>query len=449
MQKWIHFITSMATINYYLKGAISEQRIRELQHTDKSFLKEQLYAPRQIYLKLSISGERLQIYTKKRIAQYYWNKNKQEIDCKRYKNEGVQLNEWLSDLKTDIYKLAQENELNGIRPNISELKKILETKTLSKPTAPNFKQYFNKFLSQQKNSEGHSLKPNTIKKYNGFENHLTAFSNHYKFNLEISRLDKDFLSSFKDFLSQNQKLSDNTVAKYVKAAKTFIKFYINQGLIQSYDVSQVKSTEKEGEVYVLPIKQILQLQQFDFKSSALNNVRDIFCFMCWTGQRFSDIMSIKHDDLTKNINDETVWNLITKKTGDSISVPIITYANEILANHKEGGSPLPNISNQKMNEHLKSIGKKIEFDNKVRVVKYFDGRKQETHVPFYEVLTTHVARKSYITNSLILGIPERVVREVSGHRDEKSFRRYVSLAENYKTSIIKTAYSLENISQFL
>jgi len=59
-------------------------------------------------------------------------------------------------------------------------------------------------------------------------------------------------------------------------------------------------------------------------------------------------------------------------------------------------------------------------------------------------MTSHVGRKSYITNSLILGVPERVVKE-----DEKSFNRYVKLAENYKSQVIRKAFSKENIVKIL
>lgn len=76
------------------------------------------------------------------------------------------------------------------------------------------------------------------------------------------------------------------------------------------------------------------------------------------------------------------------------------------------------------------------------------GEKEE-YVPFYEVLTTHVGRKSFITNSLILGIPERVVKEVSGHKDEKSFQQYVKLVESYKAQKIEEGYSRDNIEKYL
>ncbi len=82
-------------------------------------------------------------------------------------------------------------------------------------------------------------------------------------------------------------------------------------------------------------------------------------------------------------------------------------------------------------------------------VEYHDGIRKETYVPFFNLLTTHVARKSYITNSLIIGIPERVVKEVSGHKSEKDFRRYVNLASSYKDEVIRRSYSTENISKFI
>lgn len=49
----------------------------------------------------------------------------------------------------------------------------------------------------------------------------------------------------------------------------------------------------------------------------------------------------------------------------------------------------------------------------------------------------------------MLGIPEKVVRDVSGHKDDKSFRRYVNLAESFRNKVIQEAYSKENIDKFI
>jgi integrase len=47
------------------------------------------------------------------------------------------------------------------------------------------------------------------------------------------------------------------------------------------------------------------------------------------------------------------------------------------------------------------------------------------------LITSHVARKTFISVSLELGIPERVVKNISNHKDERSFRRYVKLEGSY------------------
>ena len=71
------------------------------------------------------------------------------------------------------------------------------------------------------------------------------------------------------------------------------------------------------------------------------------------------------------------------------------------------------------------------------------------NTPLYNVLTSHVGRKSFITNGLMLGIQERIVRDISGHKDERSFRRYVNYAEGFKSGIIKDAFSKKKIQSFI
>jgi integrase len=48
------------------------------------------------------------------------------------------------------------------------------------------------------------------------------------------------------------------------------------------------------------------------------------------------------------------------------------------------------------------------------------------------LITSHTARKTFVTNSLVLGMKEMVVRNITGHKDEASFKRYVDIAEDFK-----------------
>jgi integrase len=194
---------------------------------------------------------------------------------------------------------------------------------------------------------------------------------------------------------------------------------------------------------------ILAIQKLKLTNEEWKSARDIFCFMYWRGQRFSDYLNIKHSDFSFNERGEKVWKLVAEKTQKPILVPMVDYAEKILLKYKKAEFPIPRLTNDKMNEYLKEIGKEAKLDHSVKHVSYYDGKKEEESFPFYDVLTSHVARKSFITNSLILGIPERVVRDISGHTDEKSFRRYVFLADTYKSQLINKAFSTKNISKHL
>ena len=440
----------MASVNFYLKGAISDRRIEEFRKTGNTeILDELLTNPLQIFLKLSTRGRRIQVYIKRRIPQKYWDSSKQEYNPRRYKDNCAAKNTWLRELKSEVTELADKNERNGVVTTSQDIKEILANKILNKPSKFSFEELFFLYLKEHKRNDGNPLRDSTKKKYIGVYNHLKNYAKYHNTRLEIERINKDLLQDYREYLSQVEKLTDNTIVKDLKAIKAFLRHYMKKGIIKSIDLSEVKTISKEGEIYVLPIDKVLELQYAEIENERLQKVRDVFCFMCWTGQRYSDIIKITHNDIIQNTNGEKIWDLITGKTQSRISVPIIQYAEEILYRYKDYETLIPIFSNQKINDYLKELGKLVIFDWSVKISRYYEGVLNLEKVPFYEVLTTHVGRKSYITNSLILGVPERVVKDVSGHKDEKSFNRYVKLAENYKSQVIRQAFSKENIIKIL
>lgn len=441
----------MATVNYYLKGSLSDENIKILEKTSegKAVIKTYNYTPLQIVLKVSSRGKRLQVYTKRRIAPIYWNKDKQEFNPKKFHIQCAENNKWLHDLKDEVANLADEKERNESRITQDDLRNLVNHRILNKPSKKSLTDVFDIFLDKHTTQEGNSLKPLTIKKYRGFLNHLKKYAKakNLPFNFDI--FDQNFIYYFKDYLYGEQGLSDPTVLKNIKTSKVFIRHLVRLKLIKDLNLSEVKTTAKPGEIYVIPIDRIIEMQNKQIENLKLAQVRDVFCFMCWTGQRYSDIERLTWQDINKNESDELIWDLTTVKTRDRIQVPIIDYAFEIIQKYKKYENPLPHYSNQKINEYLKELGKLLKWDWIVKKVHYFNGQPNERSVPFHDVLTTHVGRKSFITNSLILGIPERIVKEVSGHKDDKSFSRYVKLAENYKSRIIREKFSKSNIEKVI
>ena len=167
--------------------------------------------------------------------------------------------------------------------------------------------------------------------------------------------------------------------------------------------------------------------KYQFKKKEHNAIRDVFVFQCLTGQRYSDVYRIERDDIHSSSQVGKVWMLTTVKTEDHLIVPLNNDAQAILERYAEYPKPLPRFANQYMNRELKVMAKELGLIRRVQVVKFRDGHREERYCFIWEILSTHMARKTFISNSLKFGIPERAIREISGHKDEKSFKRYVQV----------------------
>jgi len=195
-----------------------------------------------------------------------------------------------------------------------------------------------------------------------------------------------------------------------------------------------KAREKEKEVIYLKIDELLHLYNKEFDSAKMCKTRDLFCFLCFTGMRYSDAKQL------------TVYNWVEKnkirfesqKTKTFHTVPLNDFAIEIIKryrkqdNGEEREELLPFISNQKLNNQLKDCLKEAEL-NRVITMKRYSGSNVETvSEPLHKLATTHVGRKTYITNSIYLGMHPKVVKENVGQKKDATMNKYLKIAEDLK-----------------
>ena len=55
-------------------------------------------------------------------------------------------------------------------------------------------------------------------------------------------------------------------------------------------------------------------------------------------------------------------------------------------------------------------------------------RLRETH-RFYEIISCHTARRTFVSCSLAMGIPPEVVMKATGHRDYKTMKPYIATSD--------------------
>src|SRR5437762_4115562 len=130
----------------------------------------------------------------------------------------------------------------------------------------------------------------------------------------------------------------------------------------------------------------------------LIDVRDNFCFACFTGLRFSDIDKLRHHHINKDF-----LEIRTEKTKDNLKIPLNVYAKEILEKYRGYGlgRPLPTgITNQKSNDYLKELAQLAGLNDLVSMEKFSGSKKILVTKPKYELISTHAARRTFVTLAL-------------------------------------------------
>lgn len=101
------------------------------------------------------------------------------------------------------------------------------------------------------------------------------------------------------------------------------------------------------------------------------------------------------------------------------------------------------------NKNLKKIGKLAGFTRPIEMTRERLGKTKKLNgkqLLFCDKMSSHMMRRTAITTMLILGMPEHLVRKISGHSQRSnSFSRYVHYAQPYiDTEIDKVHKKLEH-----
>ncbi len=124
------------------------------------------------------------------------------------------------------------------------------------------------------------------------------------------------------------------------------------------------------------------------------------------------------------------------KTNNAISINLNQWTKRLMKKYEYiklcSNEVFPKIELQTINNVLKVIGKKYRIDSDVRVVIQKGSELLEQNVAKYEKLTSHVGRKTFISNTLAMGIPADIVMKWTGHSDYKAMKPYIDLTDKTK-----------------
>lgn len=268
------------------------------------------------------------------------------------------------------------------------------------------------------------------KHFNAFHNLLEHFLNYQE---EIGRtfstkdIGKEEIDGFVDYLYIEKNLKTSTIqAMVIKLKYLLNKAYLNGWAIDdSYTDAKVR--ENESTHIYLKQKEIARLYYYDGLTKKQEEIRDLFIVGCMTGQRYSDYSRISTD----NIKGDNII-ILQKKTKNKAVVPMTDYVREIF-NKYDGHLPKARCI-QYFNKALKLICRKAGMTDWITYEEDLGGEIVMVKKQKCDMISSHTARRTFITNTISDKIPENMIMKLTGHKSSACFVRYnrMTLEDNAK-----------------
>ena len=396
-----------------------------------------------IRMRVNFASKRIEFTTGYRIDATKWNADKQRVKngcSNKLKQSASEINASLLEYYTEIQSIFKRFEVEDVMPTPEQIKEAFNAlhKPVSEEPKPkkealpcDFFQVFDDFVEDC--GRQNNWTDSTFEKFAAVKNHLTNFRE----GLTFEFFDERGLNDYVGYLRDVKEMRNTTIGKQLSFLKWFLRWAFKKGVHQNnaYDSYKPKLKSTQKKIIFLTWDELNRLREFKipFNKQALERVRDVFLFQCFTGLRYSDVFNLRRSDIKGDHIEVT-----TVKTSDSLIIELNNHSKAILDKYKdvpfENDKVLPVITNQKMNDYLKELAEMAGIDEPVRQTYYKGNERIDEVTPKYALLGTHAGRRTFICNALALGIPPQVVMKWTGHSDYKAMKPYIDIADDIKVN---------------
>ena len=271
-----------------------------------------------------------------------------------------------------------------------------------------------------------------VDKYNIIRNELKEFNPELIKKRELIVFNKidliDEEEKKEKIMNFTKKIKNNYFSKIVAILKSFLNWSTEKGYNKNREYEKFKSKSHDVDIIYLTFDELLRLHNHDFGNSRLNHAKDFYCLGCFTGLRFSDLSQLK----SANITESHISLSIQKTQTQNHIIKLNNFSKEILDKYKGTiYEPLPNISIQKFNDYIKECCEIVEINQTVTITSYVGTKKLQNTFPKYQLITSHTARKTFITNSLLLGMEPKAIKQIANIKKDEVLNKYMKITEEY------------------
>lgn len=375
-------------------------------------------------------GPRVRLYTGDKIHPSQWAGGDVQRAITKGRNidpEIKRVNEALNVSNERMSKrlLAYWGECRaqGSLPTAEQLRAVIEPELAPEPAAARPRPLPD--LLAYKERHARTRRANTVKALVTLYNHLDRYAQTTGRSLEYTDFTVQFWHDLTAYFLHEANLVDNSIAKHLAHFKHFLGDAHELGRNPLQDYKRWRWARRDPDVMALTHPELTALECVDVSglpdANRLENARSLFLISCYTGLRFSDVAALRQE------HQKDEWlQLTAQKTSEKLTVPLRGNRALPLLARLWAGEIRP-ISNQKLNKYIKDVARLAKLDILVEQVEYRGSQRTSKMLPKHELISTHTGRRTFVTLSLEGGLSWETIMKATGHKDFKSFRRYIQV----------------------
>lgn len=420
-----------------------------------------------IYLVVSFGSQardgRLKYSTGLKIEEKWWNKKTMRVRDRLEIIGKDAINFRLNELENAVVNFMISEKSHGKKVTMQSLRVFLDTftgkeKDNDNSTLHKFIEHFlDKAPSRVNARTGKTINAKDISGYHRTYELLRQYEKErlHGIELDFDDINIEFNEDFQDWLRNTEfeyttgnskkadkkiikkKLSVNTIAKKVQTLKLFLNEATKANVNTNLQYKNFNVTLEVPDTIYLNEEELKTLKNAKLNNETTAKVRDLFVLQSWCGLRYSDLITLTKDKI-KNNN----ICLEQKKTTDKVTIPLFPEFIEIWQRYGEKLPIAP--TNQFYNATIKEACKMAGLTDKVEINKTIGGKRISEKKLKYDLVTTHTARRSFITNLSKRGVPHELLMKISGHKTLTAFERYLRAGTEEVANLIRENYSETN-----
>lgn len=364
-----------------------------------------------------------------------WDKKKGDIKTGADNAQAISM--YLSNIKNSISEFHFDNLRNSVLVSRVDMRKqidmIIQNAKHSGGSNKTFFDYYKTYLTARENSNKYKAKTNDNQQ--SAYNIIKYFAEDTGEKISFDSIDEDFKDRLLNYLYNQRGNSNNTARAEIKLFKTFLNYAVKQNWTKNTAFKSFAVSAKDSGLIALDADEILKPERLEGLTGSKEIVRKLFLIQIYTGLRLSDIQNLSNANFDFKKKEIKIYTI---KTESYLIIPIHEKLEELLLSFPNQNFKVYNKTNY--NAYIKNICESAAIDTIIQKTKYSGNQNFNEQLPKYKVISSHTARRTFITLLLSKSISPEDIMKITGHTSWSSFQKYI---KNPRARAVSAAWDEE------